>query len=58
MSTLAEKLIKFGPILVMQLTKSNFFLAARGLKLDNGVTHVMMMMMIMIKTPGLYARPA
>ena len=33
-----KSLIKFWFILVMQLTKSKFVLAARGVQLDNGVT--------------------
>ena len=33
-----KKLIKFWPILVMHLTKSIFFLAARGVQFNNGVT--------------------
>ena len=33
-----KKSIKIRPILVMQITKSRFFLAARGVQLANGVT--------------------
>ena len=29
---------KFRPILVMRITTSSFFVAARGVQLDNGVT--------------------